>query len=103
MTHDHRTMAGGPMPCECAVFRIADHGTFLATRHLAEGIRAWIEPRRRERTVLDFTGVEAITVAFADELVAKLRADNGDRVRWEGANPEVAETIQLAITRRSVS
>jgi hypothetical protein len=103
VTHDHRTMISGAVDCHCSVFRIADEGTFLALRANAATLRAAIEQDLASgfTAVLDFTGVEAITNGYADELVGKLRAQHGDRVRWEGANPEVLDAIQTAISRRA--
>lgn len=97
MSHDHRTMAYGRMDCHCQILRIAEHGTFLALRLTAERILTGVDPGRP--TVLDFTGVEAITGAFADELLHTVLSESG--VRYEGANAEVHETLQTAIRRRA--
>ncbi len=51
--------------------------------------------------VLDFAGVKAATVAFADELAGNLVARYGPRIVLAGMNPDVAETLELALSRRT--
>lgn len=86
-------------------YPIAIHGTWFATRQRAAEIRAIVEhalTQRADRTViLDFTDVEAITGGFADELVAKLLAEHGDRVTVTAANEDIAAVIQLVLSRRT--
>ncbi len=102
MTHDHRTMAGGPMSCHC--YAVMAHGQFIATRLAAQNVAAAVNGRRTpgRPATLDFEGVEAITVAFADELVTTLHLGQPG-TGHVGANPDVEETIQLAIRRRTTA
>ena len=83
---------------------VRQFGQFLATRRRAGEIRTMVEQilidEPGDLVVLDFTDVEAITGGFADELVAHLRQNHGDRVRAANANTFVAETIATAVTRR---
>ena len=74
---------------------------FFATRHGARQIRASVEVLSIDRSItLGFGRVEAITGAFADELVCRLIADGWD-VTIERANADVAEVIHRAIQRRA--
>jgi hypothetical protein len=75
---------------------------FFATRAYAARIRAMADVMLAgaERLVVDFTGVEAITGQFADELVAQLKVRYGPRVVTVGMNEYVADTVGLAIKRR---
>lgn len=89
-----------------ATFSVAEHGKWLGTRRLAATIRDLVEAQLTrlddgEQLALDFTDVEAVTGAFADELVAELCARHGRRITTAGANEEVAETIGLAMSRRT--
>jgi uncharacterized protein DUF4325 len=86
-------------------FRVADHGTFLATRE--SGRRARLVVERRLATLpaevgvaLDFGDVEAIAGPFADELVANLVLAYAQRISVQGANDDVREVIDRAIERR---
>ena len=82
------------------IVRMADYGQFFATRALAKRIISeQIEALpASEAVVLDWTGVEAVTGAFASELVAWfLRA--GRRVESRGANDEVGEAWETAVQR----
>lgn len=74
---------------------------FYATRYRAGCVRDKIEAMAPDRAVtLSFAGVQAITGTFADELVCGLTAA-GWQVTVEGANEDVADTIQLAMRRWS--
>jgi len=78
---------------------------FFATRAFARLVRARIEQTPDVNVAgvaLDFTDVEAITVGFADELVAVL-ADRGLLLAVYGANPDVADAIGTALDRRKIS
>ncbi len=96
-------------------FELAKHTgrTSFATRSFAAELRQAISEasaRIREDRLLeiDFTGVEAITVSFADELVGKVAAERraygpeDTFLRITGASEEVAETIEVALERRSL-
>jgi hypothetical protein len=80
-------------------------GQYFGTRHLGGRIRAEAEKLLAGLPaggvlVLDFTGVVAVTVVFADELVANLTATFGLRVALDGMSDEVGETVQFAVSRR---
>lgn len=79
-------------------YRIAPWGRWLATRARAAEIRAAAEAAAP--VTLDFADVEAITGGVADELVATLAAA-GRQVDVTGANEDVADTIRLALSRRT--
>jgi hypothetical protein len=60
-----------------------------------------------EPLVLDFTGIEALTVAFADEVLAKLvsrfpQLKEPSSLKIVGANPEVRATLRTALERRKL-
>ncbi len=80
-------------------------GQFFGTRYLGADIRndaeALLTDHPDEQIVLDFTGVEAVTTAFADELVANLRAVYGDRITLAGADAEILDAITVALARRA--
>lgn len=87
-------------------YQVVQHGAFLATRHVGQQARNAVEALLAvvgagERVTLDFIGVEAVTGAFADELVARLIQEHGTRIVVMGANVDVAETVQLALSRRA--
>ena len=84
---------------------------FLATRERGRRVREEIEQRLAQLSagdnlVLDFSGVEGITVSFGDECVAKLilarsSGDFADRgLVIEGANEDVTETLEAVLSRR---
>jgi hypothetical protein len=88
--------------------RLADDGEFLATRDHGRLIRqhaAWLLALLGEQSgqmlTLDFAGVAAVTVGFADELVANLVADHGHRIVLAGMEPEVASAVERALSRRT--
>jgi anti-anti-sigma regulatory factor len=87
---------------------------FLATRERGRRVREEIEQRLAQLSagdnlVLDFSGVEGITVSFGDECVAKLilarsSGDFADRgLVIEGANQDVTETLEAVLSRRKFS
>lgn len=83
---------------------------YLATRHLAAILRGRVEERIEAAgehviVALDFAGVEVMTGGFADELVAKLVAQQSDHhiIGLAGMNDDVAATIRMAIDRRTTN
>lgn len=86
---------------------LADYGRgeFFATRRLGELVREDAEQildgHPGEHLTLDFTGVVAITVTFADELVANLCATYGSRILVAGIDDEIANAIEIALSRRN--
>jgi hypothetical protein len=88
-----------------AQLRVGARGAFFATRHAARQIYdeavALLGDDDGSRLLLDFAGVEAVTVTFADELVANLVARYGARIVVAGMNREVGEAVTVALTRRA--
>jgi hypothetical protein len=87
--------------------------TSFATRSFAAELRtalsqASAEIKEDRLLEIDFRDVEAITVSFADELVAKLAAERraygpeDSFLRIANASDEVAETIEVALQRRGL-
>lgn len=77
---------------------VADHGRFFATRAsarkiIAERLEA-LPPH--EAVILEWTGVEAVTNAFASELAAWLLASDR-KIGSRGMNEEVRETYEKAL------
>lgn len=84
------------------MYLLADHGRFFATRAAAAHIRGLIEAATPTGPiVVRLDGVEAITGAFADELLGELFVRHGPRLQVIGGNPDVAETAATALQRRS--
>lgn len=90
-------------------FNVGARGTFLATRASGQLMRAQVESMLAHGSVvLNFSGVEAITVAFADELVANLfkarmAGQFADRtIGIERFSGDVWETLQTALSRRGI-
>lgn len=83
-------------------YRIGDAGQFLALRQTARNICAQQEegPSTDGAVVLDFTGVEAVTGAFIDELLSGVAAAHpGCRIRIEAANEALREVLVDVIQR----
>ena len=89
-------------------------GAFLATRDRGREVRSDIETVIRgsgsgEYIVLDFDGIQEITVSFGDECVAKLLVDRSadENADWSLAlanlNDEVLETLGLVLGRRKLA
>jgi hypothetical protein len=80
--------------------RLADYGLFFATRAKARDIIATrIEALPAgEPLVLDWSGVEAVTGAFASELAAWFLRNNR-KVIAEGMSDEIRETWETAVRR----
>lgn len=87
---------------------------FLATRERGRRVREDIEAQMSkivpgDSLVLDFSGVDGITVSFGDECVAKLilarsSGDFTDRgLAIRGANEDVRETLEAVLSRRKAS
>lgn len=87
--------------------------TSFATRSVAAELRAKLsmlmkESRDDRLLEVNFEGVEAFTVSFADELVAKLAAERrayGPADLFlviSDASEEIAETIEVALERRGL-
>jgi hypothetical protein len=86
------------------VIRIADHrkpaGTSLVVFAMRATGREIAEQAPAGPVRLDFSGVEAITNCFADELLARL----GDRdLSIVGCNEEIHEAFEIVLERRRIS
>ena len=78
----------------------ADGSRFHATRHLAALFREQaIALPPDETIVLDWSGVEAITASFGDEVAGKLAAAGRD-VEHAGMCDQVRETLERVRRRR---
>jgi hypothetical protein len=84
--------------------RLGDTACMFATRHAGRRFREQVEALPPgEGVILDWTGVEAITASFGDELAGKLAVSDSDReIRSAGVCPEVAETLDLVRRRRGL-
>ncbi len=94
-----------PEPPAEVVFAVAQYGRFLATRHAAGNARDHVErlldgEPATTRIVLDFTDVEAVAGAFADELAGELYTRYGARLKLVGGNAEVSDSVCTAVLRR---
>lgn len=95
-------------------YEVARWNNFLATRERGRRVREDIEAKLAQLGVgdtllLDFAGVEGITVSFGDETLAKLvvarmSGDFTDRgLIIEGANEDVRETLESVLARRKLA
>jgi hypothetical protein len=95
-------------------YEVAKWNAFLATRERGRRVREDIENQLSaagvgETLVLDFAGVDGITVSFGDECVAKLvlarmAGDFTDRgLVVDGANEDIRETLDTVLARRKVA
>ncbi len=87
---------------------LAQYGEFLASRILGADARAIVEAavRAGERVVVDFAGIDGISLSFADELAGKLVLAIGlpavrEHVRFANATPSIARLLQAAIRNRT--
>ena len=93
-------------------FVVVDHGErFLATRDRGRACRTSMEKTIRSAPsahglVIDFTGIEAMTISFADEFIGKFYAELASAadatmlVRLRGLGDETEETIRVCLERR---
>ncbi|WP_081901991.1 STAS-like domain-containing protein [Lentzea aerocolonigenes] len=95
------------------VFDVGAHGEFLATRSKARTVRDSLEkqvdaPSSGSEVVIDFVGVDAMTISFADEFLGKFYTSvaAGDVsaavVVLSGLNDETRETISVCLERRDL-
>jgi hypothetical protein len=86
-------------------WRVRDRGAFFATRHAGRQVyveaAALLDSQPDGQLVLDFAGVEAVTLAFADELVANLVERFGARIVVADLNEDVFQAIWAALRRRA--
>lgn len=94
-------------------FDVSQHGAFLATRSSARTIRESLEGKTialdaSDNVVIDFTGVEAMTISFADEFLGKfytaLAAGDipAQVVLLRGLNEDTRETVTVCLQRREL-
>ena len=88
-------------------FSFIQYGENLGTRHLGQCIRETLLPliQQSELVVLDFTGVNIVSNAFADECIAKLLlhmslAELKSRTTFKVLNPIASEYVLTALRRR---
>src|SRR3954451_17194196 len=95
-------------------YLVADWNAFLATRDRGRRVRDDVAEKLASLRVgatliLDFAGVEGVTVPFADECLAKLLLEraSGDLTDRgfviEGANEDVRETLETVLARRKLA
>lgn len=87
---------------EMRSYRVGKSGAYHALRSEARRIREALQAAtvQGDTIVLDFAGVEAITGAFADELMASLVTDR--HVVTRNANEDVQETLTTVLARRGL-
>lgn len=90
------------------VFR--NYGNQLGTRVLGARVRQSLLETilSNNKVVLDFTGVDVVSNAFADECIAKLLmemslADLKEKTTFAGLNELAKMNIALALKRRQIS
>jgi hypothetical protein len=98
----------------CITFAVGQRGAFLATRGKARTIRQDLEERiasepATELVVIDFSGVEAMTISFADEFLGRFftALAAGDvrpiAILLNGLNEETTEAITICLERRELA
>lgn len=97
----------------CITFPVGRRGAFLATRNMARTIRADLEEQiasdlASEVVVIDFGGVDAMTISFADEFLSRFYAAlaaghiRAVAVLLRGLNEETTETVTICLERRDL-
>jgi hypothetical protein len=95
-------------------FPVGQGGAFLATRGKARSLRESLEKRIEanpacESVVIDFSGVEAMTISFADEFLGRFYTvlAAGDvrpvAVLVNGLNEETTEAVAVCLERRDLT
>jgi hypothetical protein len=94
-------------------FAVRPHGQFLATRSSGRSVREELEDqvtrRHPEEVVIDFTGVVAMTISFADEFLGRLYTSlaAGDlpaqAVLLLGLKDDTEETVAICLERRGLA
>ena len=92
------------------VFRVLPLGPFLATRSKARQGRHQLETgiadAQASSLTIDFSGVEAMTISFADEFLGKLATTldaalgHDVLVKVSGLNEETREAVDICLERR---
>ena len=97
----------------CMTFAVGQRGAFLATRSMARTIRGDLEERiasgvTSEVIVVDFGGVDAMTISFADEFLGRFYTDLASghirpvAVLLRGLNEETTEAVTICLERREL-
>jgi predicted transcriptional regulator len=96
-------------PLEFAVAQL-HNGQFLATRSKGRTVREDLEDRiirqRPDTVLIDFTGVEAMTISFADEFLGRFYAaldTAAPAILLLGLNDENIATVSICLERRDLS
>lgn len=91
-------------------FTFKDYGNQLGTRVLGAKVREDLLSvmERDSKVVLDFSGVDVVANAFADECIAKLLlimslSELKDRTTFAGLNDMAKMNIALALKRRQLA
>lgn len=91
-------------------FTFKDYGEQLGTRILGAKVRQDLlsAMEKEGKVVLDFTGVDVVANAFADECIAKLLmtmtlAELKEKTTFVGLNDMARMNISLALKRRQIS
>lgn len=86
------------------ILKISEFGKSVGTRNLAKEIRKQLESAAKngEKVIIDFTDVDIISNAFADELIGVFIRHNGvDKLKaickFKGTNTEVKAVLTQVI------
>src|SRR5579863_5695256 len=99
---------------KCTTYAVGQRGAFLATRNSARATREELERRiasapASDVIVIDFSGVEAMTISFADEFLGRFYTSlaAGDvrpvAVLLTGLNEETTEAVTVCLERRDLA
>lgn len=94
-------------------FDVRAHGEFLATRSKARAVRDNLEKQvsslaSDSDVIIDFAGVAAMTISFADEFLGKFYTSmaagdiSAGVIVLRGLNDETLETISVCLDRRDL-
>jgi len=93
-------------------FPVGGHDAYLATRdagrRMREDLENQIAQQRPDQVQIDFSGVEAMTISFADEFIGRIIASltAGDvrsgAVILTGLNSENQEAVAICLERRDL-
>ena len=88
-------------------FKFIDYGTDFGTRDMGQKLRQKLLGLigSSEKVILDFTGVNVVSNAFADECIAKMLLDMPlDELKrhttFRGLNPLAERSVLVALQRR---
>jgi MarR family/STAS-like domain of unknown function (DUF4325) len=112
MCFNHFIETGAAMS-KCMMFTVGRYGPFLATRGRARAILGDLEnciaaDAATSTAVIDFSGVDAMTISFADEFLGRFYVElaagltRSAGVVITGLNEETAEAIAICLERREL-